>query len=93
MQNDIDAFKRMLLSNSILPEPFKNPRTRNDGRDFFNYRFYMNIIHKADENKGTIQTKSSYDFYHMLINEQAFKNLFKNSAQNYINQSKEYVVQ
>ena len=93
MQNDLDAFKRMLLSNSTLPEPSKNPRTRNDGRDFFNNRFYINVIHGVDEKTGTIQSNSSYDFYDMLLNEQAFRKMFKSSAQNHINLSKEYVVQ
>ena len=93
MQNDLESFKRMLLSSAILPDPSKNPRTRNDGRDFFNHRFYINVVHEIDENMGTIQTNPAYDFYHMLVNEGTFRKLFKRSAQNYINQSKEYVVQ
>ena len=93
MQNDLESFKRMLLSSAILPDPSKNPRTRNDGRDFFNHRFYINVVHEIDENMGTIQTNPAYDFYHMLVNEGTFRKLFKKSAQNYINQSKEYVVQ
>ncbi len=93
MQNDIEVFKRMLLSSSVLPDPSKNPRTRNDGKDFFNHRFYINIVHKVEEDRGTIQLNPSYDFYHMLINEQAFRKLFKRSAQTYIDSSKAYVVQ
>ena len=51
------------------------------------------VVHEIDENMGTIQTNPAYDFYHMLVNEGTFRKLFKRSAQNYINQSKEYVVQ
>ena len=43
--------------------------------------------------RGTIQTNAAYDFYHILVNERTFRKLFKSSAQNYINQSEEYVVQ
>ena len=35
----------------------------------------------------------SYDFYHLLIEERGFRKLFKENAQKYINESKEYVVQ
>ena len=105
MQNDLESFKRMLLSSAVLPDPSKNPRTRNDGRDFYNNRFYINIVHEIDENKGIIQTNPAYDFYHMLVNETTFRKLFKNYrnqheelfstdvAQKHINLAKEYVVQ
>ena len=43
----------------------------------FNNRFYINVIHGVDEKTGTIQSNSSYDFYHMLLNEQAFRKMFK----------------
>jgi hypothetical protein len=93
MQNDINTFKRMLLSSAVLPDPSKNPRTRNDGKDFFNVNFYLNIKQNAEEKVGTIQKNYKYDFYHLLVSEKTFKSLFKSSSKKHIDSSKVYVVQ
>lgn len=96
MQNDFEVFKRMLTSNANLPDPSKNPRTRNDGRNFFHQYFYNNVASKFSDGeykKPIYLNDKSYDFYHLLIEERGFRKLFKENAQKYINESREYVVQ
>ena len=96
MQNDFEVFKRMLTSNANLPDPSKNPFSRNDGRNFFHHYFYNNVASKYKDGKyerPLYLEDKSYDFYHLLIGESKFRELFKDNAQKYINESREYVVQ
>ena len=96
MQNDFETFKRMLTSKANMPDPSKNPMTRNDGRNFFHQYFYNNVASQFSDGeykKPVYLNEKSYDFYHLLIEESGFRKIFKENAQKYINESSEYVVQ
>lgn len=80
MQNDFETFKRMLTSKANMPDPSKNPMSRNDGRNFFHQYFYNNVASKFSDGeykKPIYLNDKSYDFYHLLIEEREFRKLLK----------------